>query len=368
MLLNRKIVISNYSYWYKKLLFSAIISFVCLRSGYGVTYRNKKREKKSNKNKKIVLLIFLIVILLTVSVVAFSSHQYEQAKLESIRLIEENNGDKVVEEIEFHPEEEITEYIHVLLVGVDNDDGKHGNTDTMMIAQYQPQAGKAKLVSLMRDTYVPIPGYRNNKINAAFSLGGPELLRQTIKENFDIDIHYYALINFNGFERVVDIISPNGVEVDIKQRMFYEDIPGNLTINFQPGLQKLDGKHALDYVRFRSDHENDFGRVHRQQEMLALLKDDLLSFSGVARLPKLLGSIEPYIQTNIENKQLLAYGRNLFSKPVERLETLTIPIEGGFVDSRYSHAGAVLELDMKKNKQALHQFLELAELEEEQLQ
>lgn len=333
-----------------------------------MTYKNKKSEKKPKKNRKIILLVFLILILLAVSTAAYSSYQYEQARLESIRLIEENNGPKKVVEIEFHPEVEITEYIHILLVGVDNESGKHGNTDTMMIAQYQPQAGKAKLVSLMRDTYVSIPGYRNNKINAAFSLGGPELLRQTIKENFDIDIHYFALIDFNGFERVVDIISPNGVEVDIEKRMFYEDIPGNLSINFQPGLQMLDGKHALEYVRYRSDNENDFGRVRRQQEMLALLKDDLLSFSGVARLPKLLGSIEPYIQTNVENKQLLAYGRNVFSKPVERLETLTIPIEGGYVDSRYSHAGAVLELDMGKNKRALHQFLELDEIEEEQLQ
>lgn len=331
-----------------------------------MTNRKKKKENKSKINKKIILLTFLIVILLILSAVAYSAYQYEQARLESIRLIEENNGVKKMDEIEFHPEKEITEeYIHVLLVGVDNKGGKHGNTDTMMIAQYQPQAGKAKLVSLMRDTYVSIPGYRNNKINAAFSLGGPELLRQTIKENFDIDIHYYALVDFSGFVRVVDIISPNGVEVDIQSRMYFSS--GTDYINFQPGKQYLDGKKTLNYVRFRSDHENDFGRVRRQQEVLALLKDDLLSFSGITRLPKLLGSVEPYIQTNMANKELLAYGRNFFSNPIDDLETLTIPIEGGFVDSRYDHAGAVLELDMEKNKRALYQFLELDEIEEEQL-
>jgi LCP family protein required for cell wall assembly len=323
------------------------------------------KVNKSKINRKVILLTFLIFILLTVSAVAYTAHQYEQARQESIRLIIGNSGPKEVEDIEFHPEEEITEFIHVLLVGLDNEDGGAANTDSMMIAQYQPQEGKAKLVSLMRDTYVSIPGYRNNKLNAAFSLGGPELLRKTIKENFDIDIHYYALIDFNGFVRVVDIVAPKGIEINIQRRMYYSQ--GKDHIDFQPGPQYLDGNQALNYVRFRSDHENDFGRVRRQQEVLGLMKDDLLSFYGVTRLPKLLGSIDPYIQTNLTNKELIAYGRNFFAKPIDGLETLTIPIEGGFVDSLYSHAGAVLELDMEKNNQALHHFLELAEIEEEQL-
>lgn len=327
-----------------------------------MTTRRKKREKNSTVKRKIIILTILIFILLGLSAAAYMAHQFEKAREESLRLIEESIGKQLEEDIEFHGNSEISDYIHVLLVGVDNEGGGRARTDTIMVAQYQPKNGKAKLISLMRDSYVSIPGYRNNKINTAFFLGGPELLRKTIKENFDIDIHYYALVDFNGFVRVVDIVSPKGVEVNIERRMFYEDSAGGLYINFQPGVQKLDGKQALQYVRFRNDRENDFGRVRRQQEVLSILKDDLLTLSGITRLPKLLGAIEPYITTNIQSNQFLDYGRNFFLNPIDSVETLTIPIQGAYIDSSYSHAGAVLELDMEKNKQAIHEFLQLDEL------
>ncbi|RXI98258.1 LytR family transcriptional regulator [Anaerobacillus alkaliphilus] len=324
------------------------------------------RRQKSGKNKtikrKIIILTVLIFILLALSAAAYTTNQYEKAREESIRLIEENNGKQSEEDIEFFGDDDVADYIHVLLVGVDNEDGGPARTDTIMVAQYQPKNGKAKLISLMRDSYVSIPGYRNNKINTAFFLGGPELLRKTIKENFDIDIHYYALVDFNGFTRVVDIISPNGIEVDIARRMFYEDTAGGLYINFEPGVQRLNGKEALQYVRFRNDRDNDFGRVRRQQEVLSILKDDLISLSGITRLPKLLGAVEPFITTNIQNSQFLDYGRNFFLNPIDSVETLTIPVEGTYVDSRNSHAGAILELNMEKNKQAIYEFLELEEV------
>lgn len=316
---------------------------------------------KRKFKRKIILLSILIFILLTVSVVAYTKHQYESARQESLRLIEErSDGNNADEEIEFNPEDGAEDYIHVLLLGIDRDQGGPAHTDTIIVAQYQPKNGKAKLVSLMRDAYVSIPGYRDNKLNAAFFLGGPELLRKTIKENFNIDIHYYAIIDFDGFERVVDVVAPRGIEVDVQRRMYYS--AGKAHIDFHPGLQTLNGEQALNYVRFRSDWENDFGRVRRQQEVLGILKDNLLSFSGVTRLPSLLGSIEPYIQTNLTNRQMVNYGRLFFTNPVENIEALTIPVPNSFVDATYSHAGMVLELDLEKNKQKLHEFLDLDEL------
>lgn len=320
----------------------------------------RKNNKRPRIKRKVILLTFLIIVLLAVSTAPYTSHQYEVARKESQKLLEEN-GQQEVEEIKFNSETTEEEYVHILLVGVDNKGDGPARTDTILVAQYQPSNGKAKLLSLMRDSYVSIPGYKNNKINQAFFLGGAELLRQTIKENFDIDIHYYALVDFNGFVRVVDVISPNGIEVDIERRMYYEDRYANLTINFQPGLQHLDGQQTLNYVRYRNDSESDFGRVKRQQEVLSILKDEILSFSGVKKLPKLLGSIEPFVSTNIANSQILDYGKSFFLNPIGQVETLTIPFEGSYVNSRYNHAGAVLELDMEKNKKAIQEFLELNE-------
>ncbi|MDQ0255415.1 LCP family protein required for cell wall assembly [Evansella vedderi] len=317
---------------------------------------------KLSIRKKIFLLISLVIILTGLITVVWAQNDYNKAREESLRNIEESGGTVPSnEEIEFNASEEDLDYINVLLVGLDDEEDV-ARTDTIMIAQYRPDEGEAKLVSLMRDTYVTIPGHGNNKINASFALGGLELLRQTIWENFKIDLHYYAQVNFDSFERIVDTLAPDGIEVDVARRMFYQS--GSLTIDFQPGLQTMSGEEALKYVRFRSDFENDFGRVRRQQQVLSILKDEVLSISGVRRIPQLLGAIEPYIQTNVGTQDMLSYGRDLFLNSVDEIETLTIPVEGGYWDETYQHAGAVLELDWEKNRQALHEFLQV-EMEEE---
>ncbi|MFA9555825.1 LCP family protein [Evansella sp. AB-rgal1] len=311
---------------------------------------------------KVLILILLLFILGGVGTAAWIQNDYQKARNESIRQIEESG--KTVsdrESIEFNApssSEEVSDFINVLLVGLDDDD-QVARTDTIMIAQYRPKDGEAKLVSLMRDMYVSIPGYRDNKLNSAFAYGGLELLRQTIKENFGINLHYYAQVNFDGFERIVDTVAPDGIEVDIPRRMYYRD--GPLVIDFQPGIQTLDGDAALKYVRFRSDYQNDFGRVARQQEVLNILKNELLSVSGVTRIPQLLGSIEPYFHTNVETSKMLSYARDLFLNPVDKIDMLTIPLQGEYYDQTYDHAGAVLELHWDTNLKTLHEFLKMDE-------
>src|SRR3954464_7691945 len=99
----------------------------------------------------------------------------------------------------FKGEENKIDEINVLLLGSDSRGEEQARTDTIMVAHYNPQTHKVKLMSLMRDMYVSIPDYQQQKLNAAFTLGGPDLLRETIKENFGLDIHYYATVDFQGF-------------------------------------------------------------------------------------------------------------------------------------------------------------------------
>ncbi|SDZ01119.1 cell envelope-related function transcriptional attenuator common domain-containing protein [Evansella caseinilytica] len=318
----------------------------------------KRKRKAAKKTRKAVLILLFLFLLGGAAAASWMKNDYDRAREESLRQIEESGGSlENAGDIEFNSPVDDLDYINVLLVGLDREDGS-SRTDTIMLAQYRPNEDKARLVSLMRDAYVSIPGYRDNKLNTAYFLGGLELLRQTLKENFDIDVHYYAQVDFDGFVRVVDTLAPSGVEVDVEKRMYY-DGGGSLVIDFQPGPQIMDGEDALKYVRFRNDYENDFGRVRRQQEMLSILKNELLSLSGVRRIPQVLGSIEPYIQTNISTQKLLSYGSDFFLSGIDEIETLTIPVDGSYVDATYPHAGAVLELDLEENKQALHDFLEI---------
>ena len=241
--------------------------------------------------------------------------------------------------------------INVLLLGSDSRGDEDARADTLMIAHYNQTTHQMKLVSIMRDTYVDIPDYGYHKMNAAFSIGGPELVRKTIKENFDVDIHSYAIVDFKGFSKIVDVIAPDGIEVDIPYAMSH-----GIGMTLQPGNQVLNGEQLLGYVRFRHDRHNDFGRVERQQEALSKLKDQAVSIHSLMNLPKLLGVVEPYINTNVDKRTILTIGKGLLIGKTEEIETLRIPVENSFEEKRVA-AGAVLSIDFEKNKQALQQFL-----------
>lgn len=306
-----------------------------------------KKKKRKSKFRKISFAI--LVLLLGLS--GYIYYQYSQGLQQASGKSNVSADDTT--KTEFNgAETEKMDKINILLLGVDSRGEEQSRTDTIMIAQYDPQNQKAKLVSLMRDIYVEIPEKKNYKINTAYFLGGPELLRKTIKQNFDIDIHYYAVIDFKGFESVVDTLAPNGIEMDVEKRM-----SENIGLVLQPGLQNLNGKQLLGYARYRHDANGDFGRVERQQKVMNALKDEAISINGAAKLPKLVGTIQPYIDTNLEGLDLLAVVKDFFLNPPDDVETLRIPVDQSYTTETYEHAGSVLEIDFEENKQAINQFL-----------
>lgn len=136
-------------------------------------------------------------------------------------------------------------------------------TDTMLLL-YVPPSGKPALISIPRDSYVPIPGHGRNKINAAYAFGGAPLLIETVEQNTGLKVDHYAEIGFGGFVNVIDALG--GIEMcpktAIKDRYSHLDIPA--------GCQEMDGVTALGYVRMRyADPLGDLGRMKRQREMIA---------------------------------------------------------------------------------------------------
>lgn len=251
-------------------------------------------------------------------------------------------GDKKIHE---------TDPINVLLLGSDSRGDEQARTDTIMVAHYNPQTHKVKLISFMRDMYVSIPNQRSQKLNAAYTLGGPDLLRETIKENFGLDIHYYATVDFQGFEKAVDLLAPNGIEVDIPYEM-----SAGIGMTLEQGTQVLHGKELLGYVRFRQDRLSDFGRVQRQQEVLSKLKEEAASFNSIKNLPELLDLLHTYVETNLETSTLLKIGKDVLIENGE-IETLRIPEDGSFQNNRYEGIGEVLEVDFQQNKGRIIEFL-----------
>jgi LCP family protein required for cell wall assembly len=138
-------------------------------------------------------------------------------------------------------------------------------TDTMMI-MYIPPSGRPALISIPRDSYVPIPGNGKNKINAAFSIGGPKLLVKTVEQNTGLRVDAYMEIGFGGFVNVIDALG--GIRMCIPKAI--KDTDSHL--NLKKGCQVLSGTNALGYVRMRkADPLGDLGRVQRQREMVAAI-------------------------------------------------------------------------------------------------
>lgn len=157
-------------------------------------------------------------------------------------------------------------------------------TDTIMLLHI-PLTGKATLVSLPRDSYVNIPGYGMDKINAAFTFGGPQLLTQTVEEATGLRIKHYAEIGMGGLANVVDAVS--GIEVCPKEPI--QDPLAHLDI--QAGCQKVDGPTALGYVRTRATAMGDLDRVQRQREFFAALVKKVSSAGTLANPFRLLPTI-----------------------------------------------------------------------------
>lgn len=168
-----------------------------------------------------------------------------------------------------------------LIVGSDSREGlsreqrrelKLGNaegrrTDTIILL-HRAESGPPTLVSLPRDSYVPIPGYGRNKLNAAFAFGGPELLVQTVEQVTGLRIDHYAEVGFGGFVGMTDAVG--GVELCPERRI--RDAKSGLRVS--KGCQEMDGSTALAYVRARYfDPKGDLGRVERQQEFLGAVFD-----------------------------------------------------------------------------------------------
>src|SRR5690606_25404646 len=194
----------------------------------------------------------------------------------------------------------------VLLLGIDQrtgveDDEKYFRTDTMMVVNIDPVRKQAGVLSIPRDLWVSIPGFREGRINTANALGdanaypggGPALAAETVEANLGIDIDKYVLINFDVFTAVVDLIAPDGVEICIRETIddpYYPDAGyGFIHVHFDPGCQRLDAERLLQYARTRKTQGGDFDRARRQHEVIRALIDEVLNAGGIANFVGQIG-------------------------------------------------------------------------------
>lgn len=226
------------------------------------------------------------------------------------------------------PKWEGKERVNILLLGGDSrglSENEIPRSDSLMIASLDPVSKKTYLFSILRDTYVSIPDHGSDRINTAIARGGPELAMKTVSNLMGIPIQYYVYTDFKGFIALVDALG--GIDLEVEKDMKYSDsADGNMyDIDLKQGYQHLDGTTALQYVRFRHDATSDFTRTERQRKFMKALAEKLQSTTSLIKLPSILQSVDPYIETNLNVNQMIKLASLGFELKTDGMISQQIP-------------------------------------------
>ncbi|WP_318655904.1 LCP family protein [Pseudanabaena yagii] len=201
----------------------------------------------------------------------------------------------------------------ILVMGVDrvleaplgSPESFNGRSDSMLLIRFDPSDRSVNILSIPRDTQVPIPNYGVTKINAANVYGGAELAQEIVSEKLNgVEIDRYVRLDTSGLSALVDALG--GIEVNVPKRMKYVDKTQKLNIDLYAGVQVLNGEQAEGFARFRHDEEGDIGRIKRQQIVLKALKAKIASPSVVLRLPDLINIMQKHVDSNLSFDEMMA--------------------------------------------------------------
>ena len=224
-------------------------------------------------------------------------------------------------------------FVNLMVIGRDADYDDHtdqviktrARSDILMVAHLDFDKQTVSLLSIPRDTLAKIHTHGRvvtTKINAAHQFGGPALSEQTVQENFGIPSDKYLALDFEGFEKAIDILG--GVDLVVDKKMDYDDNWGHLHIHLKPGFQHLDGKQAMGFVRFRHS-DSDLVRVQRQQTLIAALKQKLKQPETLAKIGPLLDTIDQHIDSDLSTDQKVAVARFVHDTPRQQIQMSTLP-------------------------------------------
>ena len=312
------------------------------------------RKKKKSSFKRFLIAVALILVFLAAGLYVLVGKVYAEMNYEGIESVASSPM----------KEEGVT---NILLIGNDSrENGEDGRSDAMILLSISNKTKKIYMTSLLRDMYVEIPGHKDNRLNAAYSYGGAELLMETIEKNFDIHISRYVLVNFEAFANLVDAVGGVDLELTGKEVEYVNGylVEYNILLgrpegtdyfdDLSGGMVHLNGPQALAYCRNRYIG-TDFGRTERQRKVLTEVIHKLPK--GVLTNPKgLIDGLMPNLTTNLTQAE--CYRLSLMAPKILTYDIIqnSIPIEGTYKDATHRKM-SVLEVDFEANKKFLQENL-----------
>ena len=341
-----------------------------------------KKKKPRRFFKRVLIWLLLLITCVAAGMIIMFLRGFQSATTSN------KPADAKAAQVEVFNGQDTKDGVNILIMGTDGRIGQNSaetRTDTIMVLNVSGSDKKIKLVSFMRDNLVYIDGYSqivngkkqtDNKLNVAYELGeqegqkGAEMVRKVLKDNFDLDIKYYALVDFQAFATAIDTLFPDGVTIDAKfstlngQPLTEATVGDDLhatetespTQTIRAGKQQMNGSTLLNYARFRDDDEGDYGRTKRQQQVMSAvleqIKDPTKLFTGSEALGKVFGMTS----TNLPYTFLLTNGLSVIEGAQNGIERLTVPELGDWVDAYDVYGGQGLLVDQNKYRTKLAQM------------
>ena len=260
----------------------------------------------------------------------------------------------------------INDIFNILVIGCDSrKKGGVGRSDAMILFSVNEDAEKIHMTSIMRDSYVSIPGKGNNRINAAYAFGGGKLLLNTIETNFGADVDKYVSFDFYSFVDVVDNIG--GIEVEVTEaeipvlNSYVKELnklngreEGTYYVT-ESGLQHLNGTQALGYARIRYVGDGDFERTNRQRIVIAKVFEKSKTLN-LLEINDLLNTFLPQVKTNLTQEEILSLMLKALDYLQYDLESHRLPVDDSWKYMRVNGM-SVLGIDLEKNQKALQEFI-----------
>lgn len=341
----------------------------------------KQKKKRGFRFKRLFAWLGMILLCVAVGMIVMFLKGFQSAN-------SNNPKDAKAAQVEVFNGQDTRDGVNILILGTDGrigQDSSETRTDSVMVLNVSGKDKKIKLVSFMRDNLVYIDSYSqvidgqkqaDHKLNLAYELGeqegkqGAEMVRKVLKDNFDLDIKYYALVDFQAFATAIDTLFPDGVTIDaqfstlngvpVTEATVGDDLHATATESptqtIRVGKQQMNGSTLLNYARFRDDDEGDYGRTRRQQQVMTAvlqqIKDPTKLFTG----SEALGKVFAMTSTNLPYTFLLTNGLSVLEGAQNGIEKLTVPELGDWVDDYDIYGGQSLRVDQAAYQTKLAQM------------
>jgi LCP family protein required for cell wall assembly len=292
------------------------------KSGTGNNPEKNVREKTAKRSFKKLPLYIRVIIIVLASIIFIGAagaggfFLYIGSVNRTINSVTTAEIENILAPIE-SPEEPVT----ILVLGRDTRDAETdvGRADIIMLVYLNPERNSASLLSIPRDCLVEIPGYGEDKINAAYAYGKEELMIRTVSSFLGAEINHYIAVDFDGFVELIDALG--GVDITIDRPM----VDPKIGANFSAGNHHFTGEQALAYTRSRSTELGDISRIQRQQQLFKELVDQKLSTKYISSAPYYFNILIDNTRTDLDILTILRYSKALLSFSSENFETAIVP-------------------------------------------